>query len=489
MTVSDPTQPGSGQVSDPGEPLSNPEIDHACRGPVLLLFGAAAVWLVCGGIFALLSAIKAHAPGFLADPEWLTYGRARAFASASLVYGFALQAGLAMTLWMFCRLGRNLIEGGWAMILAGVLWNLGLSTGLVMILTGQSTGYEWLELPAPATSILFAAYLVLGVGALLTLHHRNERILYVSQWFLLTAVLWFPWIYSTAQLLLVYLPVRGVMQAVVSGWYAHNFFELCLGSFGLAAVFYLIPQRLNRPLQSHYLALFGFWLLVIFGSWGGLQRGEPVPNWVSSVSVVARVMLLVPVVAFSLSWHGTMRGRWGALRTDFILRFVLVGALSYLLAAGLQIIGALPVINRVVIFTLYGQGIWQLQVHGFLVMVLTGAVYHVVPRLAGREWPSARLIWIHFWCATVGLILASLPLVIGGVLHGLGINQPEIDFMTVSRRTIPFLGTNSMGTMLLLIGYAAFLINCGRMLAGCCRDMPLWRGRSATVLAGKGVKA
>jgi cytochrome c oxidase cbb3-type subunit I len=489
MTVSDSAPAGSNLTSDPERLPSTAEIDRSCRGPVLFMFAMAAVWLFCGVLFGLLSAIKAHAPGFLAGPELLTYGRVRPFSSNAIAYGFALQSGLGMALWMFCRLGRNLVEGGWAIITAAALWNLGLLAGLILILFGGSTGYEWLEVPGPATSILFVGYVVLGVGAMLTFHRRSERNLYVSQWFLLTAILWFPWIFSTAQLLLVHLPVRGMMQAIVSGWYGHNFLELCLGSFGLAAIFYILPQRLGRPLQSHYIALFGFWMLVVFGSWGGLQRGEPAPNWISSVSVVARVLLLVPVLAFALSWHGTLRGRRESIRSDIVMRFVAAGAFSYLLAAALAILGALPVINRAVVFTLYEQGLAQLRLHGFLALVLSGALYHIIPRLARREWPSAGLVKLHFWCAFIGMLMASLPLVVGGMIHGMRINQPELDFIRVSRGTIPFLGANSMGMSLLVVGYAAFLLNCGRLLAGCCSGLPIWPIRTADSAAVKGVKS
>jgi cytochrome c oxidase cbb3-type subunit I len=467
--------------------LSVAQIEGSCRMPVLTLVIAAAAWLGIGALLGLISAIKAHAPGFLAAPSWLTYGRVYPAANTALVYGFLFQTGLGMALWMLCRLGRNLLHGAWMISGAALLWNAGLILGVCSVLAGGSTGQPWLELPAVASPILFCSNVLIVAWALVTLYARRQSSLYVSQWFLLAGLLWFPWVYSTAQLLLVYFPVRGVMQAIVNGWYVHNLFDLCLASFGLAAIFYFLPKLLGRPLYSRGLALFGFWLFMLFGGWGGLHRGEPVPNWISSVSVVAGVFILLPVLAFVLSWIRTMAGTPKSVRSNWVLRFILVSMLSYVLAILLETVGALPGISRITGFTLFSQGVAQLKIHGFMAMALAGAVYYIVPRLAGIIWPTPGLIAVHFWSATVGMGVSAAALVIGGLVQGIGIEQPQIDFLKVVRRLVPFLGTTTLGTTLLLVGYGAMLVNLGRLLASCCPCSVLWkrvlpvRGRTGTI--------
>src|SRR5262249_42299785 len=148
-----------------------------------------------------------------------------------------------------------------------------------------------------ASPILFCAFLLMAAWFLITLHTRQERALYVSQWFIIAVLLWFPWVYSTAQLFLVFRPARGIMQAVLDGWFAQNLFEFCLAPWALAAIFYLLPKLLNQPLYSRGLVLFGFWFLVFLAGWGGVRPGVPAPNWLASVTVVARVFLLVPLFA------------------------------------------------------------------------------------------------------------------------------------------------------------------------------------------------
>ena len=126
-----------------------------------------------------------------------------------MLYGFCLQAGLGVALWMLARLGRTTLAAPWLVIVGALCWNLGVAAGSLGILTGGSTGFENLEMPAYAASLVFLGYLMMVVWGVLTFHQRRERQLYVSQWFLFAALFWFPWIYSTANLLLLALPGAG----------------------------------------------------------------------------------------------------------------------------------------------------------------------------------------------------------------------------------------------------------------------------------------
>lgn len=473
MTVSSPLphSPAPAAELAPASGASTVEIDASCR-PLLWLLLAAVAWLAVASLFGIVSAIKTHAPGFLANYSWLTYGRVRPVSLNGLVYGFGIQAGFGVALWMSCRLGRNLLQGAGAILVAAAVWNLVLAAGLVLVLAGASTGYEWLELPRSVTPSLFFAYIVMGIGAMLTAHARRQRMFYVSQWFLLAALLWFPWIYSTAQVLLVFFPVRGVLQAVVDGWYTHNLFELCIAPLGLASIFYFLPKLLQRPLASAPMALGGFWLLVLFGGWGGVRMGDPAPNWLSSVSSVARVLLLVPALMFAMNWYQTAARRPSKKQmqpeADSLVRFFWVAAASYVVAEVLETAGSLPGINRIAQFTLYDAGIAQLRIHGFLAMALAGAVYFIAPRLAGVGWPSARLVQAHFWCSVLGVALTVIPLAVGGMMQGAGIDNPQLDFISVVRRTTPFLGTSTLGSTLLGVGYALFFLHFARLLTVNC---------------------
>src|SRR6185369_7488464 len=154
----------------PGEVCSTTEIDGSCRWPLLLIFFSASFWLVLNSVLGLITSVKLHAPGFLADCAWLSYGRVSPAQTNALMFGFASPAAVAVALWLLCRLGRTRLALPWLITIAALFWNLGLAIGIAGILAGDSTGISGLELPRYAAPILLAAYLIFGVCALITFH-------------------------------------------------------------------------------------------------------------------------------------------------------------------------------------------------------------------------------------------------------------------------------------------------------------------------------
>src|SRR5271170_1945431 len=222
--------------------VSTSQIDSSCRVPLLVLFGGAALWLVVGLFLALIASIKFHAPDFLADCPLFTYGRVQPAANDLILYGFAIPAALGVILWIFARLSQVELVLPMVPFAAANLWHLGVLIGFVGILLGNSTGFTWLEFPRPATPLLFVAFVLIAVSAVATFGQRQERALYPSHWFLLAALLWFPWIYSTANLFLIGWPVRGVAQAVIAWWYGDNLLLVWLTLVGLGIAFYFLPK-------------------------------------------------------------------------------------------------------------------------------------------------------------------------------------------------------------------------------------------------------
>src|SRR6185503_9070935 len=127
--------------------------------------------------------------------------------------------------------------------------------------------FDWLEFHSAGSAVLLASYAILAICGLLTFKGRQTSELYPSQWYILAALFWFPWLYTTARLLLVWFPVRGVMQLAVNGWFANGLFTLWLTSLALAILFYFIPKLVNAPLHSRTLAVLGFWSLAAIGCW------------------------------------------------------------------------------------------------------------------------------------------------------------------------------------------------------------------------------
>lgn len=438
--------------------VASAELDASCRLPLLALFGGAAFWLLVSSVFALIASIKFHGPGFLADQPWLTYGRVRPAAWNALLYGGAIQIGLGVALWMFSRLGAAKLVQPLLAFFGAKLWNLGVLVGVLAILAGGSTGFEWLEMPRSAAVFIFLGYALIGVSALATTHRRTVREFYPSQWFLLAALFWFPWIYSTANLLLVAQPVRGVAQSVIAWWYAANLHVVWLGLVGLAIVFYLVPKLLERPLHSRYLALVTFWGLVLFGSWSGIPDSAPVPAWIPTLSTVAAVLALVPLLATILNYGRTVSGKCAAAWSDPALRFVALGFVSFVVAALMFTALALPPIAGVLQFTWFVPAQHHLAIFGFFVMAATGGAYYLLPRVTGLPL-CARCVAVHFWVALLGILLTVGPLAVGGIVQGLKLNQATLPFMDTVNATLMVLRVSTLGEMLVLFANFIFLRN------------------------------
>lgn len=436
-------------------------IDASTRGPVLLLAAAATVWLLVAAVLGLIAAWKLHTPGFLDACPLLTYGRVSPAQTNAFIYGWGFNAAFGIALWLMARLAQAELRGAGFLAAAVLFWNVGVAVGVGGILAGDSTSLEALEMPFYAAPVLFVAYAGIAAWAFVALRAGRATTLYVSQWYLLLALLAFPWLYSTAQIMLVVAPVRGTLQAVVAAWFASNLFLLCLAPVALAAIYYLLPKILGRPIRSYSLSRLGFWWFVFFASWTGVARliGGPVPAWLQSAGIVASFMLLVPMVIFGINHYGSLSGGGGAVKSSATLRFLTVAIVAFTLTLLVWAANALQGVASLTQFTLFQAAHSQLGLYGFFSMAMFGAWYYIVPRLTGVAWPSNSLSCLHFWTSVLGLALMVVALALGGIGQGREIADAGVPFVEIGRHLRPYLLTASVGAVLLLIGQLAFAVN------------------------------
>lgn len=444
------------------------EIDASTKAPAIFFLISAVLWLLVGTAFALIASFKMHTPNFLGDWEWLTFGRVRTAHLNAVAYGWSVNASFAVAFWLMSRLARSALRHPLILFIAGAAWNIGVTVGLIGILAGDSTSIEWLEFPAYATPLLFVAYALVGAWAVITFRFGKSKHIYVSQWYILAALFWFPWLYSIAQIMLIFDPARGTVQALVNWWFAHNVLGLWFTPIALAAVYYFLPKVLGKPIHSYYLSVLGFWSLAFFYNWAGVHHliGGPVPAWVQTAGIAASFMMVVPVVVVAINHHMTMIGNFGALRYSPTLRFIVFGAVSYTLSSLQGSSMAIRSWAEVTHFTHYTVGHAHLGLYAFFTMVMFGAIYYIMPRLLLKEWPSATLISVHFWASAVGIIVYVLALSVGGVLQGLAMNDVENYpvFLQVVELTKKYLFTRSLGGILMTVGHIAFAVNFTWML-------------------------
>jgi len=261
-------------------------------------------------------------------------------------------------------------------------------------------------------------------------------------------------------LLLLFFPVRGVMPAVVNAWYVNNLFYLWFSAVGMGVIFYFVPKLLGVPLRSRALAAFAFWTLAIFGAWNGmvLLIGGPIPAWLLSVSVYANVLLVVPLLAV-ISILTRTGGESREVFEPAVLRFIRFGIASFVAVVLLNILYGLPIVSRLTHFTFAETSRTLLAEYGFIGMVLFGSVYYILPRVANVDWPFPNLIRTHYLCTAIGIGIIFVALTLGGLIQGIRMNLNAVNFISLGKGVVPFIGLMTLGFLILLIGQAAFARN------------------------------
>ncbi|MFO1488214.1 MAG: cbb3-type cytochrome c oxidase subunit I [Verrucomicrobiota bacterium] len=442
------------------------DANASCRLPLAVLFPAASFWLIVSSVLGILASIKFHAPDFLSDCASMNYGRLHASAGLAFLYGFAIQAGYGVGIWILASLGRNAIARPLMIALGGKLWNLGVLLGVVSVLLGGSTGFDNLEMPHHAGWCLWLGMLVMGYWSVKTLHQRTEKSLQPSQWFLLAATFWLPWIFSTARLLLIWWPVRGVTQSVLVWWFTANLNLVWMGLVGLAAAFHFMPVLMNKPLHSRQMAFFTFWTVILFASWSGIPSGAPLPAWIPVISGIATVLTIVPVLAVALNVYRTCGSGCSQTENTPAGKFIAFGLMAFVVAWTMNVFAALPAISAITSFTWFTVAQSQLNAYGFFAMTMFGGIYYIVPRVVGVAWPCERSVRAHYWLAAIGVLLIVAPLAIGGIRQGLALSHPQVAFLDTAKATLPFLRVSTMGELFIAVGHLLLAVNVARLLCG-----------------------
>ena len=307
------------------------------RGPILLFFVSGLFWLVIAAALWTLSAFQAadpFAPLVFPDVAWLTYGRVYPVAMDLLVYGWASMVGVGAAIWILDSMAENPLPGGYLPLWAAIIWNLGLVFGVWGVLGGGSTGREWLEFPVYAAFPIWLAEIIMAIWAVALVIGRRSKGGYISQAFLLIAFISFAWAYGSANDFLQLVKVGGPAEPAIQWWYFGCLISLWLTPLGIGIVYHFVPLLIGRPLYSAKLAIISFWGMLAFGGWTGIAQilGGPIPAWIQTASVVANVLLVVPILAFATNLHLTMKGSFDLIKPNLALRFLVTGGMVFGLA-------------------------------------------------------------------------------------------------------------------------------------------------------------
>ncbi|WP_434358924.1 cbb3-type cytochrome c oxidase subunit I [Parasalinivibrio latis] len=426
--------------------------DTSSRLPVLAFISSALFWLVIGSIAGLLASVKLHMPDLWTGAAELTFGRVRPVHLNAVAYGWGSMAGIGIVLWLLPRILKTPLVGSKYAVASAAVWNLALAIGLTQLLLGMTDGKEFLEIPW-TTDILF----VIGGGLaavplFLTLLNKKAGHIYVSGWYFSAALVWFPLLFLMGNMPGLF---YGAEQAILNWWFGHNVLGLWVTPIAVGTAYYFIPKILGVPVHSYRLSLIGFWSLALFYSQVGVHHliGGPVPYWLQTLSIVQSVMMIVPVAAFTFNMFTITRKNFGIMKSSFTLRFILIGAVCYLLSSVQGSLEAVRAMNYLVHFTHYTVAHAHLGLYSFFTMILFGAIYFVVPRATGVNWVRPKLISLHFWLVFIGMLIYIVFLTIGGIVQGLALQDPNIPFGESTAVSLPYLEWRSVGGTLMTFGH------------------------------------
>ncbi len=460
--------PSATASSSDQDALLRAGIDRSLRHPVMFFMTSGAAWLAVSILLGILASGKVHHPGFLWSDgvSWLTYGRVFPAHINAFIYGWGFQAAFAVIVWMMARLSRKECVASGLILTAGHIWNLGVMFGIGGILSGNGTGMPWMEFPSFTWPVLLASYFAIVIWSFVQFRARPEGHVYVSQWYILAAMVWFPWIFFTANILLHLIPGHPVMAAGINAWYKSALIFLFFTPVALGAAYYLAPKITGRSVHSYSLAKLGFWSLAIIAPWAGMQKltGAPIPYFLPYLGAAATILLFVPAMAAGFNLLRTIVASPEILSGSPALRFTSAGIGGLLILAVAAVLLNLPGSTLPMTqFSMSGYGFEILALYGFFSFVMFGAIYFIVPRVTRREWLSRRLIKVHFLLSVYGIIAIVLFSLLGGLEQGIGQEDWQQPWNAAATRAYPYAVGTTFAWIFILFSNVFFFLHLALM--------------------------
>jgi len=385
------------------------------------------VWGIVGMLVGVLIASQMAWPAMNFDIPWLTFSRLRALHTNAVIFAFGGSALFATSYYVVQRTChvRLFSDGLAAFTFWG--WQAVIVSAAISLPLGITTTKEYAELEWPIDILIAAVWVAYAIVFFGTLAKRKIQHIYVANWFyggfiLTIAILH---IVNSAALPVTwtksYSIYAGVQDAMVQWWYGHNAVGFFLTAGFLGIMYYFIPKQANRPIYSYRLSVVHFWALIFTYIWAGPHHLHytALPEWAQSLGMVFSLVLLAPSWGGMINGIMTLSGAWEKLRTDPILKFLIVSVSFYGMSTFEGPMMSIKTVNALSHYTDWTIGHVHSGALGWVGMISIGAMYYLIPRLFGREIYSTRLIETHFWVATVGIVLYITAMWISGVMQGL----------------------------------------------------------------------
>ncbi|WP_337878858.1 cytochrome-c oxidase, cbb3-type subunit I [Rheinheimera sp.] len=396
---------------------------------VVRLFAVTTVlWGIVGMGLGVFIAAQLFWPALNFDTEWLTYSRLRPLHTNAVIFAFGTSALFATSYYVVQRTCQVRLFAEKLAMFTFVGWQAVIIAAICTLPFGISQSKEYAELEWPIDVLIAIVWISYAVVFFGTLIKRKTSHIYVANWF------YGGFIITVAALHIVnsmvvpltltksYSIYAGAVDAMVQWWYGHNAVGFLLTAGFLGMMYYFVPKQAGRPVYSYRLSVVHFWALIALYIWAGSHHLHytALPDWTQSVGMVMSVILFVPSWGGMINGIMTLSGAWHKLKTDPILRFLIVSLSFYGMSTFEGPMMAIKSVNALSHYTDWTVGHVHSGALGWVAMVSIGAIYHVIPNVfnQGRMY-SIRLINTHFWLHTVGVVLYVVAMWISGIMQGM----------------------------------------------------------------------
>lgn len=432
------------------------------------------VWGIVGMVVGLFIAAQMYWPALNFDLPWLSFGRLRPLHTNAVIFAFGGCALFATSLYVVQRTChvRLLSDKLAAFVFWG--WQLVILLAAITLPLGLTQGKEYAELIWPIDvliAVVWVAYAVLFFG---TIAKRRVKHIYVANWFYAAFILAVALLHIVNSLaipvtLTSSFPIySGAVDAMVQWWYGHNAVGFFLTAGFLGIMYYFIPKQTGRPVYSYRLSIVHFWALIAIYMWAGPHHLQytALPDWAQSLGMVFSLILLAPSWGGMINGMMTLSGAWHKLRTDPILKFLIVSLSFYGMSTFEGPMMSIKTVNSLSHYTDWTIGHVHSGALGWVAMISIGAIYALLPRLLGlKEMWSIKLIDTHFWTHTIGVVFYIASMWIAGVMQGLMWRATNSDgtltysFVESLAATYPYYLGRVVGGALVVVGMLVMAVN------------------------------
>jgi len=449
-------------------------------GPIKFTSLAALFWGVAGFLVGLYLALELAFPALNLDLPWTNFGRLRPLHTSAVIFAFGGNVLLATSFYVMQRTSRARIAGDlapWFIVLGYNFFIVIAGTGYLL---GVTRSHEYAEPEWYAILWLVVVWVTYLLVYLVTLARRTEPHIYVANWFYLSFIVTIAVLVlgnNTEIPISIFSPYSvvvwsGVQDAMIQWWYAHNAVGFFLTTGFLGIMYYFIPKRTGRPIYSYRLSIVHFWSLIFLYIWAGPHHLHytALPDWAQTLGMVFSVILWMPSWGGMINGLMTLSGAWDKLRTDPVLRMLVVSVAFYGMSTFEGPLMSVKAVNSLSHYTDWGIGHVHSGSLGWVAFVSFGALYCLIPWVFNRQLYSLKLVNWHFWISTIGIVFYITSMWVAGIMQGLmwRAYTPqgflEYSFVETTEALHPEYIIRAIGGGLFLIGALIMVYNIYRTL-------------------------